>query len=432
MKRAADSIFLESRTMIQIVASQQGFLRTQREVTCGVGVQQRAAGSRSYHWCPLATNTSLSVPAHLSPEIHEMARELHGPRMEEHFDQAVVASKFESLLEKAQEAGIRAELSVHACDQQVAINDAESSGVKHDHRCYATVGVRVFVRSGEREKSISRSYSYATFDDLLTALPDLIHPMDSLATIAATTLETVPCPEGAMPVVLAPGHAAVFFHEICGHPLEGDIVISNTSYLAPLMGRRLAGEWVTLIDDPAPATSKISHNVDDEGTPSRPAYLIEQGVLREPLLDKRSASLLKLEPNGHGRRLDFRHYAIPRMTHTQMVSHAGTANEACADIKHGLMIYSLKLRHMNIASGDFSFAITEARVIQDGCPGSYISSGLLQGNGLQALREIDFVGGDDARFLNASAGCGKLDQWPLVVSFGQPTVRFGKLWVQPW
>src|SRR5207248_3563059 len=140
----------------------------------------------------------------------------------------------------------------------------------------------VVIRSGDREKSISRSYSYATLDDLLTELPDLIHPMDSLATIAAATLDTVPCPEGVMPIVLAPGHAAVFFHEICGHPLEGDIVISNTSYLKSWIGRRVAEEWVTLVDDPAPDTSKISHCIDDEGTPSRPAYLIERGVLREP------------------------------------------------------------------------------------------------------------------------------------------------------
>lgn len=34
---------------------------------------------------------------------------------------------------------------------------------------------------------------------------------------------------------------------------------------------------------------------------------------------------------------------------------------------------------------------------------------------------------DEARFLNAGAGRGKLGQWLLVVSFGQPTVRFHKL-----
>jgi TldD protein len=413
-----------------MVANQQEFLQAQRETTCGVGIQQNTPNCRSYQWCPLATNTSLSVPSHLPTEIHEMASKLHYLRMDEHFDQAVVASTFQSLLEKVQKEGIRVELSLHACDQRVAINDA--SAWMRDHRCYATVGVRVFIRSSDREKSISRSYSYASLDDLLTQLPDLIHPIDSLATIAAATLDTVPCPEDTMPVVLAPGHAAVFFHEICGHPLEGDIVISNTSYLASWIGRRVAEEWMTLVDDPAPGSSKISHHIDDEGTPSRPAYLIKQGVLQEPLLDKRSASILKLEPNGHGRRLDFRHYAVPRMSHTQVVPHAGTAHEAYAGIKHGIMIYSLKLRHMNIASGDFSFAITEARLIKDGRLGSYISPGLLHGNGLQALREIDFVGADDVRFLNAGAGCGKLDQWPLVVSFGQPTVRFRQLRVQPW
>ncbi len=430
MEEAVCSIFLESRTTVQIMANQQGLLRTQREIACGAGIEKNLLNGRSYQWYPLATNISLCVPPHLPTEIHRVASELHAPRMDEHFDQIAVASSLQPILQKAQELGIRVELSLHAYDQQVAIND--TSTWKRDHRHYATLGIKMFLRSGDREKSINKIYSYFTLDDLLAALPDLIQPMDSLVTNAVATLDTVPCPEGEMPVVLAPGHAGVFFHEICGHPLEGDIVISNTSYLAPWIGRRVTEEWVTLVDDPALNTSKIAHSIDDEGTLSRPAYLIERGVLREPLLDKRSASILKLEPNGHGRRLDFRHYAVPRMTHTQVVPHAGTANEAYAGIKHGLMIYSLKLRYMNIASGDFSFMITEARLIKDGCLGSYISSGLLHGNGLQALREIDFVGADDERFLNAGSGCGKLDQWPLVVSFGQPTIRFRKLWVQPW
>jgi TldD protein len=87
---------------------------------------------------------------------------------------------------------------------------------------------------------------------------------------------------------------------------------------------------------------------------------------------------------------------------------------------------------MNIASGEFSFTITEASLIKDSHPGPYVGPGLLHGHGLQCLREIDFIGKDDMHFLNGGGGCGKLDQWPLVVSFGQPSVRFQDLRVEPW
>ncbi len=428
MKNQECSFFVEACKSVQMSVDQQGPQQTHHEVTSGVSMYHDGLDYRSYKWYPLTRG--LSLPTMLPTAVCEKIRTLHDTQLKEQLDWHEILNALLLTIDATCKRGVRADLSLNASNQQVAINNA--SDWDYDQRCYATLGVRIFADTNNSEKSISCSYAYSSVRELLDALPDLVDPICSQVPIAVATLQTMSCPSGEMPIILSPGQSAVFFHEVCGHPLEGDIVASGTSYLAPWIGSRVAEEYVNLVDDPTPGSSKMSHRIDDEGTLSRTVHLLEHGIVREPLLDKRNAQILKLEPNGHGRRLDFRHYAIPRMTHTQVLSHSGTLQEALNGIQHGLMISRLRLRHMSIANGDFSFIIQEARIINDGVLGPYINNGLLHGNGLQCLRAIDFVGADNARFFTASVGCGKLDQWPLVVSGGQPTVRFRKLRVEPW
>jgi TldD protein len=119
------------------------------------------------------------------------------------------------------------------------------------------------------------------------------------------------------------------------------------------------------------------------------------------------------------------------MAHTRVEPHQGDLDALVADVPHGLLVQHLTPRHMNLLSGDFSFYVVEAREIRDGRPGQRVGPGVLRGNGLEALAAIDAVGAD-IRNLFATRGCRKLDHGPLPVSFGQPSVRFRALHVQPW
>lgn len=241
-----------------------------------------------------------------------------------------------------------------------------------------------------------------------------------------------PCPEGDLPVVFPPGAASgSFFHEVCGHPLEGDVVARRGSYLALRLGERVAEEFVTVTDDPTEGNSSLHYAFDDEGQPARGTALVERGVVGQPMLSRATARILGQETNGHGRRVSFRHYPLPRMTHTGVAAGPhGTLEQLLAPVGRGLLVQHLVPRHMNLLSGDFSFFILEAREIRDGSLGPLIGPGVLSGNGLQALRDIEAVGGD-RRNLFATRGCRKLDHGPLAVSFTQPSVRFRQLRITP-
>lgn len=261
--------------------------------------------------------------------------------------------------------------------------------------------------------------------DAFVSSPLPVERMDAL--LDSLLLPTHPCPTGDFPIVLAEGSAATcFVHEVCGHPLEGDVVMRRGSYLSERLGKRVAPEFLTVTDGPANEPEGFACAIDDEGTPAATTLLFENGVVRSPLLDRRTARALKLQSNGHGRRVGFRQTPLPRMHHTKV--HAGHESlpSLLAGITRGLYVQHLLPRHMNLLSGDFSFTMSEARWIENGRLGERVLPGVLSGNGLTALGALEALG-DNSRAIMSTRGCRKLEHGPLRISFGQPAVRFSSL-----
>jgi predicted Zn-dependent protease len=112
----------------------------------------------------------------------------------------------------------------------------------------------------------------------------------------------------AGPAVLEGRAAAVFFHEIFGHRLEGhrqkDDLEGQT--FTDRIGKRVLPAFLDVVDDPtleALGGTPLSgmYAVDDEGVPARRTVLVDRGKLATFLLD-RSPVLPFVHSNGHGRR----------------------------------------------------------------------------------------------------------------------------------
>ncbi|RAY16149.1 peptidase C69 [Actinomadura craniellae] len=232
--------------------------------------------------------------------------------------------------------------------------------------------------------------------------------------LARAALPPVDLPPGG-DLVLPPGRAGAFFHELVGHPMEADVLASGTSYLGGLAGRAVAPDWLTITDGAVGARHGYRAAIDDEGTPTREVTLIDRGVVGEPMSDRATAALLGRPPSGHGRRLDYRHPAIPRMTHTR----ARTAPGTPAETPDGPFIvpFGLRIEAMNIATGHFVFSVG-APVLHDAAgPVGRLPAFDLRGHAPRVLAGLRPAVGDQAEYFRASRGCGKLGQFPLVVSF---------------
>ena len=109
---------------------------------------------------------------------------------------------------------------------------------------------------------------------------------------AILQLDAREAPAGEMEVVLGPGWPGVLLHEAVGHGLEADFNRKKTSAFAGLIGKRVASEKCTVVDNGTMPWRRGSLNVDDEGEPTQETVLIENGILKGYLSDKLSSRLM--------------------------------------------------------------------------------------------------------------------------------------------
>jgi len=112
----------------------------------------------------------------------------------------------------------------------------------------------------------------------------------------------------AGPAMLTGRAAAVFFHEVFGHRAEGHRQkdINEGQTFARKVGEKIFPDFLSIVDDPTMRrlgkTDLLGYYpFDDEGVPSQPTKLVENGILRG---FEMSRAPLKDFPksNGHGRR----------------------------------------------------------------------------------------------------------------------------------
>src|SRR5690606_33829633 len=131
-----------------------------------------------------------------------------------------------------------------------------------------------------------------------------------------------------------------------------------TSNYSDRIGQPVASPLVTVVDDPAIATSRGSINVDDEGVLPREHRLIEGGELVGYLHDRISADFFATKPTGSGRREDFRHEPLPRMTNTFMAPGTDDPEDIIRSVKRGVYAKKFSGGQVNISNGDFVFSLT--------------------------------------------------------------------------
>ncbi len=238
---------------------------------------------------------------------------------------------------------------------------------------------------------------------------------------AIVMLEAGEAPRGEMPVVINAG-GGVVFHEAVGHGLEADGIERGTSFYSGLVGKTVGSEQVTIVDDGSVHGLRGSFDYDDEATPSRMNVLIEQGVLTGYMYDLLTAWKLGAEPTGNGRRQSYAYYPLVRMTNTMILPGEFSPEEAIEETPKGIFAADLGGGEVDIATGDFTFAVREAYLIEDGKITRPLKGVTLIGNGPQILKRIDMVA-HDLEFWPGTCGKG---QW-VPVTCGAPTLRISSI-----
>ena len=236
---------------------------------------------------------------------------------------------------------------------------------------------------------------------------------------AAAKLSARPAPSGEVPVVLAGGSGGVLFHEACGHGLEADHIVKDSSVYTNKVGQLVASPLVTLVDDGSVAGEWGTAAIDDEGRPMQRNVLIENGVLTDYMWDLLRARKEGRRSSGNGRRETYAHLPMVRMTNTFLLAGEEDPEEVIAQTPRGVFVAKLGGGQVNTATGDFVFGTTEAWLIEDGKLTEPLRDANLIGNGPEVLRRIDAIAND---FSMMPGTCGK-DGQSVPVGCGQPTLR---------
>ncbi|OGS04167.1 MAG: hypothetical protein A3G41_07345 [Elusimicrobia bacterium RIFCSPLOWO2_12_FULL_59_9] len=241
---------------------------------------------------------------------------------------------------------------------------------------------------------------------------------------AVSKLSAKPAPAGEMPVILSGSAGGTFIHEAIGHSLEADHIQEGTSpAYAGKIGQKVAPQQVTIIDDPTLPFGRGSYAFDGEGVAARPTTLVENGVLKDYLFDRRTAYAAGRASNGHGRREAYHCVPIPRMSNLYMAPGRADPRRMIAALDKGFLVTHMGAGQVNTATGEFVFEVDEGFLIERGKVAGMLRDASLLGLSGEVLNNIGALGRDIGWAVGV---CGKSAQH-VPVADGIPTMRLSKM-----
>ena len=242
---------------------------------------------------------------------------------------------------------------------------------------------------------------------------------------ALTNLTAAYCPAGTMTVAIENGFGGVIFHEACGHSLEATSVGIGASQMAGKLGQQIANPKVTAIDDGTIVGGWGSYHIDDEGTPATRNVLIENGILKNYMIDRLGSRRMGMPMTGSGRRQGYTFEATSRMTNTFIANGEDRNEDIIASMENGLYCRKMGGGSVNPLTGAFNFAVTEGYLVRNGKICEPVRGASLIGTGSEILKNIDMVG---QNLETAQGMCGS-SSGSVPTDVGQPLIRVSTITV---
>ena len=225
---------------------------------------------------------------------------------------------------------------------------------------------------------------------------------------------------GEHTIVLSPELAGMLAHEAMGHPCEADLVLGG-AVTGNLVGKRVASDLITMVDFAHSYKGEelmIPVYVDDEGTESKDAVLIENGIMKNFMTSRETAARLGIPSTGNARAYTFNDEPLVRMRNTAILPGTSNLKEMIAEVEDGY--YLMKTGNGQADSTtEFMFGITLAYEIKNGKLGNAVTDTTVSGTAINMLKTVDAVSND--MFWECNGYCGK--KQPMIVSMGGPALR---------
>ena len=222
---------------------------------------------------------------------------------------------------------------------------------------------------------------------------------------------------GEFPIIASPIIVGIIAHEALGHLAEADITVNSP--FRDLIGKQIAPDYVNMSD--RLVTGGFGNNqYDDEGVVVKDVHIIQNGILREIMLNREYAKKWNMLPNGHARAEDYTVPPIIRMRNTVFEPGSWTLEEMMEDIKFGYYLVDYRGGQAELNSS-FQVGVQEGYVIEKGEIIKPIKDTSISGIAIESLKNIAAIGKD---FDMECGICGKGQN--AFVSSGGPHMKFKK------
>ena len=174
--------------------------------------------------------------------------------------------------------------------------------------------------------------------------------------------------------------------------MNGDLVHKKSSFLARLLGKRIASGQVTLADDATLSGGLATRPFDGEGVASQRTVVIENGVLKNFLYDTYTARKTGARSTGNAARS---WASLPHIGTSNFVVERGTSSpdDIVRTTKRGLLVSAMLGSGANVVTGEYSRG-ANGLWIEDGQIAHPVQEVTVSGSLLELLQSIDAVGTD--------------------------------------
>ena len=135
--------------------------------------------------------------------------------------------------------------------------------------------------------------------------------------------------------------------------IDGRSIYRSASFLAGKLGEKIAADGVNIIDDGTLPGLMGTSPFDDEGVPSRRTVVIENGVLRNYLLNSYAARKLGMHTTGNASRGITGNAGIST-GNFYLEKGTSSPEEMIRGVKEGFFVTELIGQGVNVVTGDYS------------------------------------------------------------------------------
>ena len=173
-------------------------------------------------------------------------------------------------------------------------------------------------------------------------------------------------------VVMNPDFVSLLTHEILGHPSEADRVLGKEmawaggAWWKGKIGEKIGSENLNVFDDPTIKESLGWYYFDDEGVETKKTNLIEKGVLKNHMQNKKTSDVLKTQPTGNMRATNYRYMPLIRMACTCIGNGDQNVDEMIKNVKNGYYISNMKIPSIDMKRYNWSISCQYAQKIENG------------------------------------------------------------------